>query len=257
MPSVSAIILTRDSRRTIEACIQAIKPAVDHVIVVDTGSTDDTVQIAKDNGAYVYRFEWCDDFAAARNFGDSLATTDWVIHVDSDEILREEDLGKVRKLCAKYKKTTAPVIFGLQILSVMATKLEVGVAPRIYKRGVFAWRGIIHEQPYTRRKEVFDYIPSDIGAFHDGYNANVVNFRDKICTRNIPLLKKAIDQEPHNASYHYFLGRDYKTLKEYGAAIPHLRCAIELGEQLNSRIVEDAHRLLTLCLETIEAPTRS
>jgi glycosyltransferase involved in cell wall biosynthesis len=254
MPSVSAIILTRDSQRTIEACIQAIKPAIDHVIIVDTGSTDDTVQIAKANGAYVYHFEWCDDFAAARNFGDSCATTDWVIHVDSDEILREEDADKIRKICAQYRRTSHPVKIILQQINILSERVGVETAARMFKRGALIWRGIIHEQLYCRRGEFVQSIQSDIGVIHDGYNPHAIDLNKKICTRNIRLLQKGIEQEPNNATYHFFLGRDYMSIHEYEAAIPHFKCAVDLYEQNDILLgdFDDAHKHLFGCLLKVE-----
>jgi len=252
MPSVSAIILTRDSQRTIEPCIQAIKPAVDHVIVVDTGSTDDTVQVAKANGAYVYHFEWCDDFSAARNFGDSCATSDWVIHVDSDEILREEDAGKIRKLCMQYRKTSVVVMIAIQQLNTFSDHVETAPVGRMYKRGVIVWRGIIHEQPFHRRGDAWHVVSSDIGLIHDGYNRNVVNGNDK-SMRNIRLLQEGIVQEPNNPFYHFFLGRDLLIFGEPKPAIPHLRIAIALMEQTGMvSQLERAHRILGQSLEAVD-----
>lgn len=251
MPSVSAIVLTRDNQRTIEACIQALKPTVDHVIVVDTGSTDNTVQIAKANGAYVYHFEWCDDFSAARNFGDSLVTTDWVIHVDSDEILRPEDTDKIRKLCMQYRKTTVPVVLAIEIAHIKPDSLQVSSIGRMYKRGVFFWKGIIHEQPYVKRGANPQLVHTDAGVIHDGYNSDSINLREKLA-RNITLLEKGVEQEPNNAAYRYFLGRDYTIIEDYQTAIPHLLLALDLLEQQNMvNPLEYAHKLAIECLEAI------
>jgi glycosyltransferase involved in cell wall biosynthesis len=249
MSSISAIILTRDSQRSIEQCIQAIKFAVDTVIVVDTGSVDDTIAIAKAIGAHVYHFEWRDDFAAARNFGDSIATTDWVIHVDSDEILRKKDTHKIRKLCAQYKKTIRPVVVTIQKLNISADSMDVSDAARMYRRGTVVWKGIIHEQLFSRRSGAIDGIKSDISFEHDGYNAAVVNTREKY-ERNIRLLQIGVGREPNNSIYHFFLGRDYGVIGEYERAIPHLRMAIDLLEQEKMfEQLDFTHRVLIECLE--------
>lgn len=249
MPSVSAIILTRDSQRTIKACIQAIKPAVDHVIVVDTGSTDDTVQIAKSHGAYVYHFEWRDDFSAARNFADSLATSDWVVHVDSDEILREEDAPKIRRICAQYKKSSNPVSIAILQINVYPDRTTASSVTRMYKRGTLTWGGLIHEQLSPRREGTRVLLESDIGVFHDGYNPDVINQRGKVM-RNICLLEKGLENEPDNAAYHFFLGRELSFIDDYESAVPYLRKSIDLSEQQGgSFVLEDIRELLSRCLE--------
>lgn len=258
MPSVSAVVLTRDSERTIEQCIRALLPAVDYVTVVDTGSTDNTVQIAKECGARVYHFEWRDDFAAARNFGDSLATTDWIIHVDSDEILRSEDTNKIRKLCSQYRKTNGPIVVTIQQINVKPDTTSVEHAIRMYKRGTVIWKGMIHEQLDGKREMISGIIHSDIGVIHDGYNPEIVDVQSKILTRNIPLLKKGVELDPNNANYHFFLGREYKIVGEYQAAIPHLKLSIELMEQQGYKMqLENARKLLIQCLETVNTPLES
>lgn len=66
-PAVSLCMIVRDSARTLGACLESIAPWVDEMIVIDTGSVDETREIAQLAGAQVYEFPWCDDFAAARN----------------------------------------------------------------------------------------------------------------------------------------------------------------------------------------------
>ena len=65
---LSLVMIAKNEARCLARCLQSVRGAVDEIIVVDTGSTDDTVKIASENGAKVTRFEWCNDFAAARNF---------------------------------------------------------------------------------------------------------------------------------------------------------------------------------------------
>ena len=77
-------------------CLESVKGLVDEIVVVDTGSTDNTVEIAKEYGATLGYFEWCDDFAAARNESLKLATGDWIMWLDPDDILPRECHAKIR-----------------------------------------------------------------------------------------------------------------------------------------------------------------
>ena len=67
LPKLTVCMIVRDNVGTIEPCLESIRPWVDEMVVVDTGSTDETPQIAQKLGARLFHFEWCDDFSAARN----------------------------------------------------------------------------------------------------------------------------------------------------------------------------------------------
>jgi tetratricopeptide (TPR) repeat protein len=79
--------IVKNETKNLGRCLASVKPYVDELIVVDTGSTDDTVAIAQRHGATVGHFEWCNDFAAARNYVCTLATGDWILTLDADEEL--------------------------------------------------------------------------------------------------------------------------------------------------------------------------
>src|SRR5207249_11363200 len=81
---ISLCMIARDNANTIQAALESIKPWVDEMIVVDTGSIDETPKIARRLGAGVYRFAWCDDFSAARNESLKYARGEWIFWMDSD-----------------------------------------------------------------------------------------------------------------------------------------------------------------------------
>jgi glycosyltransferase involved in cell wall biosynthesis len=87
---LSLCMIVRDEEATLPACLNSVQGLVDEMVVVDTGSTDRTLAIAKSYGAKVYQFTWCDDFAAARNHSLQYAQGDWVLILDADEILQPE-----------------------------------------------------------------------------------------------------------------------------------------------------------------------
>ena len=79
-------------------CLSAIRDAVDEIVIVDTGSTDRTVEIAESFGARVLHFPWNGSFSDARNVGHEAATSDWIIYLDADEHLVPEDAAELRAL---------------------------------------------------------------------------------------------------------------------------------------------------------------
>jgi GT2 family glycosyltransferase len=86
--TISAVLIVKNEEDTIGDCLTDLSHQVDEIIVVDTGSTDKTKEIAsRVAGVKLYDFEWCDDFSKARNFANSKATSDWILSVDADEII--------------------------------------------------------------------------------------------------------------------------------------------------------------------------
>src|ERR1700722_17833720 len=89
MPAISLCLIARNSARTLPACLESIRPWVDEMIVVDTGSDDETPDIARRLGGRVFEFPWCDDFSAARNESLRHARGRWLFWMDSDDTIDE------------------------------------------------------------------------------------------------------------------------------------------------------------------------
>lgn len=96
--TISLCTIAKDESEWIGRCLNSTKGLADQIIVVDTGSSDNTVEIAKSLGAEVYPFEWNDDTSAARNEGIRHATSDWILVLDADETIAKQDFGKVKEL---------------------------------------------------------------------------------------------------------------------------------------------------------------
>lgn len=95
-PLLSAAIIVRDEAEFLHACLSSIKGVCDQIVVVDTGSTDDTVDVARGFGADIGFHEWNKDFAAARNASLEMATGEWILYIDADELLVELDVDSAR-----------------------------------------------------------------------------------------------------------------------------------------------------------------
>lgn len=87
LPKLSLCMIVKNEKHNLPRCLASVKPYVDEMIIVDTGSEDGTPEIAAEYGAKVRYFEWCDDFAAARNYAISQASGDWILMLDADEEL--------------------------------------------------------------------------------------------------------------------------------------------------------------------------
>ena len=95
MITISLCMIVKNEEAVLARCLDSLKGLMDEIIIVDTGSTDRTKEIARQYTALVYDFSWCDDFAAAKNFAISKATNPYVMILDSDEFLENIDIQKL------------------------------------------------------------------------------------------------------------------------------------------------------------------
>ena len=98
MITISLCMIVKNEEKILERCLASIHDLVDEIIIVDTGSKDNTKESAYKFNAKVFDFEWCDDFSAARNFSFSKAEKDYILWLDADDVLLEEDRDKFRNL---------------------------------------------------------------------------------------------------------------------------------------------------------------
>ncbi|MDR2562184.1 MAG: glycosyltransferase [Holophagales bacterium] len=96
---ISLAMIVKNEEETLAQCLESVKPIVDEMVIVDTGSTDRTIEIAKGFGASVYNFQWCDDFSAARNESLKHCTGEWVLIIDADEAIDPLDYEKIKNAC--------------------------------------------------------------------------------------------------------------------------------------------------------------
>lgn len=102
-PTISFCMIVKDEAENLPKCLECAKKIANELIVVDTGSSDNSKEIAKKFSAKVFDFEWKDDFSAARNFSISKASSEWIFFLDADEVIAASDLQKVRKLAEQGK----------------------------------------------------------------------------------------------------------------------------------------------------------
>jgi hypothetical protein len=198
------VLIARDEEAVLDRCLTSLRGLVDEIVVVDTGSTDRTADIARAHGATVGHFAWTNDFAAARNHALELATTPWRLVIDADEWIAERDAAaEVLEAVA----ATAPTFVGLiGISSVKSADLALpddlpAPLPRLLPSTV-RYEGRIHEQPATTMP--FRTVPLRLG--HDGYNDEALAAKGD---RNRLLLEAALREEPDNPYLWYQLASEY------------------------------------------------
>ncbi|WDL95308.1 TPR domain-containing glycosyltransferase [Alicyclobacillus sp. ALC3] len=211
--TVAAAIIVRDEERTIGETIDRLRPAVDQIVVVDTGSTDNTVEIIRNQGVEPLHFAWVDDFSAARNFALSHVTTDWVFCVDADELLFPEDVAQVRTVAGLFDGVEPAALVRIGIMNQAAGRVEPNYdVTRLFpaRIGLRFW-GRVHEQvagPEGILSGTAYYRPSArIRLYHDGYEPDMTVQKDRF-KRNISLLRKNVEDDPRDIASWAFLGRE-------------------------------------------------
>ena len=147
MITISLCMIVKNEEDVLSRCLDSAKDIVDEIIIVDTGSTDKTVEIAKEYTKNVYHFKWIDDFAAARNFSFSKATKDYILWLDADDVILEEHKQEFLKL-----KNTLPYSIDVVMLPYHVAFDENNIVTHSYYRERllkreknFQWLGAIHE----------------------------------------------------------------------------------------------------------------
>lgn len=193
MPSLSACLIVRDEEALLPGCLESIRGAVDELIVVDTGSTDRTVEIALSFGAAVHFFAWCDDFAAARNYAIDQATSDWILTIDADERIDPITIPVLRTALDRDDVT------GYWMMTVADDLLRYWT-PRIFRnKPDIRYEGVLHEMP-NMSTGLWETIPVTIQ--HVGYAPDVLVSKDKY-HRNLRLLEKERERTPDDPFPYY------------------------------------------------------
>lgn len=154
---LTALVIARDEASVIGRCLDSLTyvpiegdveyqrcPIWDELIVVDTGSSDDTCEIAKTRGAKIAQFKWCNDFAAARNFAESLATGDYILWIDADEVLAEGHL-LIRDAVDRAEVDSLRPAIALRVPPDNELGRPFLRQDLLHRRGSHKWAGAIHE----------------------------------------------------------------------------------------------------------------
>lgn len=148
MITISLCMIVKNEEKILGRCLDSVADLVDEIVIVDTGSTDATKEIARRYTEHVYNFQWVDDFSAARNFVFSKATMEYIYSADADEVLSEENRERFRRL----KETLLPEIeivqmkYGNQLQFGTVYNFDEEYRPKLFKRKRdFVWEEPIHE----------------------------------------------------------------------------------------------------------------
>jgi glycosyltransferase involved in cell wall biosynthesis len=205
---ISLCMIVKNEERFLAECLASVKDIVDEINIVDTGSTDRTVEIAREFGANVIFREWRNDFAWARNEAIRMATRRWTLVLDADEEIARESLPQLRALRETPADCTA---IYLKIENLVddesgANSTMSHILPRMFPTTPrIHYVGVIHENVILDDAEHLPGIVSTMVIRHKGYTTEMLGAREK-SARNRPLLERAIRENGEDAFSWYNFG---------------------------------------------------
>lgn len=210
MPEITACMIVKNEEEMLGGCLESIRNVVDKIVIVDTGSTDSTVEIAMEYGADVYHHKWQDDFSLHRNQSFAYAQSLYILYIDADEILMPE-AGEQLPGLLRFMSKRNLAYAALQIENDLpGGGSGLHIMPRIFKKGAVYFKGVIQNQPTVRDK---GYI-SNLRIRHFGYNLDPEAMRQK-CEDRDALLQKAIAKEPDNILYKQYRIRNLRMRNQW------------------------------------------
>ncbi|MCL5046825.1 MAG: glycosyltransferase, partial [Actinobacteria bacterium] len=218
-PTLSLCMIVKDEEKSLPRCLNSVRGVADEMIVVDTGSRDRTVEVARSFGAAVFHFPWNGSFSDARNFGIDRATGDWILILDADDELSPDDRGKIHPLLLTrdvdgYAFQTVNFT-GPRAGGIAMTNLQV----RLFRnRSDFRYVGAIHEQIFGSSGYRLVLVP-EIRVLHYGYLNGPVEEKKKF-RRNAAILKRVLKERPGDGFALYNLGSEYLRRGAYERALP-------------------------------------
>jgi GT2 family glycosyltransferase/Tfp pilus assembly protein PilF len=245
-PRLTVGVLTKDEESFIVQCLQSVKGVADQIIVVDTGSTDRTVELAKSLGAEVYCTTWADDFSAPRNLILEHATGDWILMLDADEELPADQHAALR---ADLSKADA-IAHRLPLVNRGQEAEGQSYIPRLFRNAPGAhYYGRIHEQVFPSLLPLCKTLGLDTALgtarlLHHGYTKELVKDRNKI-ERNLRLLRLAIAERPAEPNLMMNLGLELVRSGDLDGGIVHYRDAFRLmSAQKPNEVVPELREVL-------------
>ena len=221
---ITACYMVKNEEENLPRSLESVKLAADEIIVVDTGSTDRTIEIAETFNAKIIQTPWKDDFSTPRNMAIDAAAGDWIIFLDADEYFASP--GKVRSAITKFADSTTIIIPRIDIDEEENRELNHDWSMRIFKNvDYLRYRGLIHEHLTNIKNGKMPYIfgSSDLTIYHTGYAASKI--KQKL-QRNLELIEQEEKTLGHRPQHDITLADCYMGLGDYEKVIHYVTKAL-------------------------------
>lgn len=218
-PSVSLCMIVKNEEPDLAACLESVGDLASEIIIVDTGSTDGTVEIARKFGAQVKHFTWINDFAAARNESIKDATGEWIFWMDADDRLTPDQLNRLKQALVSGQAD----VYQCRVASPAATWNGVnatGLHFRLFRNHIGLWfQYPLHEDlKLSAAQRAVTVANTNIIISHTGYNVSQEALQAK-ARRNLAIIDQCLADDPHNGRWQHHRAISLSMLGEYQEAV--------------------------------------
>lgn len=228
MCSISVCIITKNEDRNLEICLSRLSRFNFEIIVVDTGSSDNSVEVAKRYTDNVFEFPWIDDFSAARNYAIEKASGEYILTIDTDEFVDEVNEEELYTLIQSHPNDLGKVHLKNLYVSDGVDMISHEHLNRLFNKRKFFYSGSVHEQitPLAGNNLVFSTYIAPIYITHTGYKLDSDSRKIK-AERNLKLLMKEYELRPDDTYLLYQIGKAYFFDQNYNKAVEYFEKAFE------------------------------
>lgn len=250
---ISACIIAKNEEKNITKCIDSLTEICDEIIVVDTGSGDNTVNVCKKKGAKVFHYNWNNNFGAAKNYALSEAKGQWIIFLDADEYIDGNSVDKIKKLIKTNELNDFNTVACkmINIDSSTGKIIDEIFKVRMFKNKDVFYEGKIHEYLICKSGK-FNVLNlyKDITIYHTGYSSDIAQTKAK---RNLEMMLNNLNNSDEDKKYYAYLSTCYFGLQDYENAIKYAKLHIDSGVIITG-LESSVYKSLIDSLFYIQAP---
>lgn len=237
-------MIVKNEEASLPACLRSVKDVVDEMVVLDTGSTDHTLEIAQEFGAKVHHFEWCNDFSVARNHALKYVQGDWILVLDADEVLLPEIIPSLKQAI----KSDRHILINLLRQEVGASQSPYSLVSRLFRHHP----DICFSRPYhalvddsvaqlVQREPQWQvgYLP-DLAMLHYGYQPGAIASRNKLAKAQAAM-EGFLATHPTDPYVCSKLGGLYIQIGKLSQAIELLERGLKASPQADTAVMYELH----------------
>lgn len=217
MTPISICVIAKNEEKHMDNFLASIKKHMKNypheIVLVDTGSTDRTVEIAEKYNCKIYHFEWINDFSAARNYSIQCAAFQWILVLDCDEYVTNIDITCFQEVMRHYSQSVGLISRKNHCFGDGMERFYTDEVNRFFSKKYYHYEDIIHEQLCANDGQPYTMVSIPVYVEHFGYNGTFEELKQK-AERNNELLFKMLEEDPNDPYIYFQLGQSFNLIND-------------------------------------------